>query len=519
MGISIDVSQPEGKKQMATTEQATRTDILVVGSGFGGVGAHLYLEKEWGVKNFIIVEKESNVGGIWWKNTYPGVACDVPPQLYSYSRDIDPTPIRYPNQRSTLGYLEGLPGRHNLDRGHLRFNARVYALDYNDRMGEWTAKTKNVGTDGETEGSVYVAKFVILAAGQLDEPFVPGIIGQEVFQGPAFHTARWDHDQDLRGKKVAVIGTGPSATQLIPEIAKIAQNVTIYQRTPNWVLPRPSAEFGPITKWALKNSTKAQRLYRVGAYWLADFLLSPITSRGWSAGPLEWVARRQLRKQVPDRALREKVTPDFPLGCKRFILSQDYYPALMRGNVELVTDPIKEIVATGIVTDTNTLREADIIVYATGFHTTEFYKNMDIRGRGGRSLKEDIWENGQEAYLGVAFEGLPNLAALHGPGSFTAAGSNVIMKEHQLHLIGNMLKLLWSWKNAAIEVLPETMERYRRERDEIIRNSVLLGCDSWYRDKQTGQVVNPYGRSMWSFRRQTRRNPREDFGPISLTGE
>lgn len=500
---------------VSLTEQVIRTEVFVAGLGFGGVETHLYLEK-WGIKDYVIVEKADGPGGVWRKNTYPGVSNDINPRQYSIGgKYIDTTPERFPDGQSTLRYLEGFAKKHKLDRTRLRFKTRLYSLQYNDETGEWTAKTKNVGANGETEGPTYIAKFVILATGQLDKPFTPEIPGQQVFRGPAFHTAKWEHSHDLRGKKIAVIGTGPSAAQLIPELAKIA-DVTVYQRTANWVLPRPSSRYRWATASLLSRSVTANRIFRLIGQVSADLVLSPITSRGWSAAPLEWVSLQQLRHQVPDPKLREKLTPDFPLGCKRPVISSSYYPAFARSNVRLVTEPIEEVTETGVATNDGLLHKADVIVYATGFQTTNFYPDIDIRGRDGLSLKEDVWKDGPEAYLGTAPYGMPNLFFLAGPGAFIGSASNPTMKEKQLHLIGNVITLARSWQDAAIEVSLEAMERYRSKRAKIIRKSVLLKCTSWYRDA-AGRAINPYGGSLWSFHRETRRNPKKDFRRVPLT--
>lgn len=488
-------------------------EAIIIGAGFGGLGIGASLKRE-GITDFLILEKGDAVGGIWRDNTYPGVACDVPPQLYSFSWRPDRTAIRFPDGGSTHAYQEQFATEENL-REHLRLNCLTHELAYNDTAGNWTVKTTIMKGKKETKGPTYVARFVILAVGQLHWPNIPNLPGIKQFRGPAFHTNSWDHSIDLAGKNVTIIGTGPTATQVIPEVAKIAGKVTVYQRTPAWILPRLSADFGPITRWTFKRMPFIQDLYRRIIASSADFILSPIAVAGWSAKPAQFAAQQMLKYQIKDPELRKKLTPDYDIGCKRPPLSNTFYPALMRDNVELVTEPIDMVTKTSIKTADGTVRKTDVIVYATGFHTTSFFTRVKITGLGGRSL-DDIWrQHGPEAYLGTAIADLPGLFVLHGPGAFTPSGSNVMIKEHQIHLIMNVIRLAKTWKGVSIAVLPEAMERYRQRRNKSIRGSNLLGCDSWYRDAQ-GRVLNPFVGSMRLFRQQTRRNPKQDFGPVAL---
>lgn len=493
----------------------TRTlEAVIVGAGFGGLGMGASLKRE-GIDDFIILEKGDSVGGIWRDNTYPGVACDVPPQLYSFSFRPDRSTIRFPEGASTHAYQEQFATAEGL-RDHLQLNCLTHELTYDDATGLWTVRTTQLKDGQETKGATYKARFVILAVGQLHWPNIPDLPGKEQFRGAAFHTNNWDHTLDLTSKHVAVIGTGPTATQVIPEVAKIADTLTVYQRTPAWILPRPSAKFGPLTRAAFTYLPFTQDLYRHVAASAADFVLSPIAIHGWSASPAQALAKWMLRRQIKDPALREQLTPDYPIGCKRPPLSNTYYPALMRDNVEVVSGPIKKITRTGVVAADGATRKADVLVYATGFHTTSFFTRVNITGRNGRTL-DAIWqENGPEAYLGTAIPDLPGLFALHGPGAFTPSGSNVMIKEHQIHLIMNVIRLARQWKGVSVAVLPEAMERYRRRRNKNIRKSSLLGCDSWYRDAQ-GRVLNPFVGSMRLFRRETRRDPAKDFGPVPLS--
>lgn len=482
--------------------QGEHSAVAVVGAGFGGLGMAAALKRA-GIDSFTVFEKGDEVGGIWRDNTYPGCGCDVPSHLYSFSfAPYRSDTVRYPSQRGILDYLRRTTDLEGL-RQHLRTGTEIASAEYDEARARWTLTTRG--------GERHTADVVVFAVGQLHRPKLPDIPGREDFAGPAFHTARWDHTQDLTGRTVAVIGTGSSAAQLLPTVAAAASRVTVYQRTANWVLPKPAADFGPLVRQAFRRVPTLQSAYRAATYLAADAGLSPVVSRGWSAGPLTWLARRHLRRQVPNPVLRAKLTPNHPIGCKRVVIDSAFYPALCRDDVDLVTDPIDRIDATGIRTIDGAHRPADVIIYSTGFHASEFLVPMDVRGRGGARL-HDRWREGAEAYLGIAYPEFPNLFLIHGPNTILGHNSNVFIIECQVHYIMNCLRLLRGTTGVrTIEVRAEAMAEYRQWLDRTLAGTVWqAGCQSWYQHP-SGRVTNPWPASTIRYRQLTRNDPRPAF--------
>ncbi|MGV9678407.1 flavin-containing monooxygenase [Nocardia sp. NPDC003482] len=479
-------------------------EVAVVGAGFGGIGMGVAL-REAGVARFVILEEADDLGGVWRDNTYPGCACDVPSHLYSFSfAPYRSTSCRYPAQPEILDYLRGVAREHGLEP-HLRFRSRVETAVYQDGAARWEITTR--------DGARIRADVVVFAAGQLHRPHVPDIPGRESFAGAMFHSAAWDHDCDPTGLDVGVIGTGSSAAQLLPDTAARARRVTVYQRTPHWVLPKPAADFGPLSRAALR-LPGAHRMYRRALYTGADLLLAPIMRRGWSARPARALARMYLRRSISDPELRAALTPDYPIGGKRILFDSAYYPTLTRPNVELVTDPIARITPDGITTGDGRHRPADVIVFATGFRAPEFLVPMEVRGRGGRSLRQE-WAAGAEAYMGLAVPGYPNAFLIAGPNSFTPAGSNPTLKEHQIAYIIDCLRWRERTGAAAIEVGEVAMRRYRRWLKRSLAATVWPdGVRSWYRHP-SGRVTNPWPASTRAFARMLRAPVDQTFVPVA----
>ncbi|WP_234391052.1 flavin-containing monooxygenase [Nocardia suismassiliense] len=484
------------------TSGIPRFKVVIVGAGFGGIGMAVGL-KNAGVEDFTILEGGDQVGGVWRDNTYPDCNCDVPAHLYSFSfapyRDRR---IRYPGQREILAYLHSVVDEHDLEP-HLRLNTALSDATYLDTEGRWWLTT--------TTGHTIVAEVVIVAVGQLHRPHIPDIPGRDKFTGPWFHSARWDHTQDLHGRDIAVIGTGSSAAQLLPYLAATAQTVRVFQRTPHWVLPKPSPQFGPLARTAL-HLPYAHHLYRQALATGADLMLEPIMRRGWSARPAEWAARRYLRHKIADPELRAKLTPDYPLGGKRIIIDSHYYQALTRPNVELITTPITTITTNGIQTSDNQHHHADVIVYATGFRATEFLAPMTVRGRRGRLLNED-WRSGATAHLGIAIPDYPNLFMIAGPNTFTPAGSNPQMKERQAHFIVRCLRWRERIGARAIAVDPTAMQEHQARIDQSIAKTVWPSTTSWYRHVN-GRITNPWPGTVRAYGRALSDSPAKWFRPI-----
>ncbi|MFB4266181.1 flavin-containing monooxygenase [Nonomuraea sp. GTA35] len=446
--------------------------IVIVGSGFAGICMAIKL-KQAGHHDFVILEKAGELGGTWRDNSYPGCACDVPSHMYSYSFELNPDWSRmFAPQEEIQAYLRACAARYGITP-HIRYGKHVVSMEYDDAARAWTVTTE----DGDT----LRPKAVISAIGALHIPKFPEIPGRESFAGPAFHSAEWDHSVDLTGKRVAVVGTGASAVQFVPQLARTARHVTVFQRTAPWLHPKPDFAF-PSAARRLLRLPGAARTLRAGIYWALE-----TRALGFAVDPRlmkahEQLALRHLRAQVPDPELRRALTPDYLIGCKRILVSSDYYPALTRQNVSLVTDGITEIREHSLVAGTE--HEADAIVYGTGFRVTDALTEQRIIGRGGLKLQE-AWRDGIEAYLGITTAGFPNLFFLLGPNTGLGHNSVVFMIESQARYVVECLRLLSRTQAVAVDVRPQAQrafnDRLRARLDPLVWNAG--GCRSWYLDE------------------------------------
>ncbi|MGH7439113.1 MAG: flavin-containing monooxygenase, partial [Polyangiaceae bacterium] len=365
------------------------------------------------------------------------------------------------------------------------------------------------------DGRVFAADVVVSGLGQLNRPAIPRIAGLASFAGRSFHSARWDHRHDLSGRRVAVIGTGASAIQFVPRIAPQVERLTVYQRSPNWILPRNDAPYSERTKGLFRKVPALQRLHRASIYWGNEvrFLALDGRSKGVFGPLMQYVARRHLEDQVADPALREKLLPTYPLGCKRVLISDEYYPALARPNVEVVTTPIGRVTAGGVVTEDGAERPADTLVFGTGFRSTDFLAPLDITGAAGRRLSE-AWKDGAEAYLGMTVAGFPNLFVLYGPNTNLGHNSIVFMVECQVDYILGCIRQIAEKRAAgpaAMDVRRDVMDAYNRDLQTRMRSTVWeAGCDSWYKTA-SGKVVNNWPDFTTAYRRATRAPDRDDF--------
>jgi cation diffusion facilitator CzcD-associated flavoprotein CzcO len=465
--------------------------VAIIGAGFGGLCMGIQLQRA-GITTYTIFEKAGGVGGTWRDNTYPGAACDVPSHLYSYSfEQRHDWTRRYPRQREILAYLEHCADKYGV-RPHLRLNTEVTAATFDEQANRWRVTT----ADGEDR----MFDVVVSGVGQLNRPRLPDIPGISTFEGAGFHSARWDHDHDLAGRRVAVIGNGSSAAQFIPRIARAAGHLDVYQRTPNWVIPKMDGEYGPRERLAFQRLPLLQTANRERIYRFIEGLVFPVVVGGWSRRVITKRAQDHLRQQVRDPELRAKLTPTYPIGCRRIVIDSDFYPALTRPNVDVVTDPITRIVPNGIETAGGDVREADTIIYATGFRTTDFLAPIEITGREGRRLHE-VWKTGAEAYLGVAVPHFPNLFLLYGPNTNLGHNSIIIMIESQVRYIMGCLPLLSA--RGPMEVRQAAMDAWRRTLDHAMARTVWeASCRSWYKNA-AGRVTNNWPRPTTVYRRIT----------------
>jgi cation diffusion facilitator CzcD-associated flavoprotein CzcO len=486
----------------------SRYKVVVVGAGFGGLTMGAALRAA-GIDDFVILEEGNDVGGVWRENTYPGCACDVPSHLYSFGFDpYRDAEVRFPDQASILDYMRAVADRNGL-RHHVRSNISVASATYVDADGTWTLTT--------ADGQFLHADTVVWAVGQLHRPAVPDLPGAHSFTGRAFHSAQWDHSADLTGH-IAVVGTGSSAAQMVPELARTATTVTVYQRTPSWILPKPADRFGPLSRWALTHAPSLHRLYRAGLYRGADLVLAPIMRGGWSARPAQVLARIHLRRQIRDRALRDKLTPNYRIGEKRILMDSRFYPALTLPHVELVTDPIDQVTSEGVRTVGGAHRHADVIVWATGFRAPEFFSGITVQGQGGTDLHAYWAERGRpEAFFGLAVPGFPSMYLIAGPHSFTPANSNPSMKEHQVRYIMSCLKLT-AQLGAPTTVTPAAMAAYRRWLDAALARTVWPnGVRSWFKRDSDGPVTNPWPASARKFEQLLdAHTPADTFTPVPV---
>jgi cation diffusion facilitator CzcD-associated flavoprotein CzcO len=447
--------------------------VAIVGSGFGGLGTAIRL-KQCGIEDFLVFERAAEVGGVWRDNSYPGCACDVQSRLYSFS--FAPEPYfthRYPSQWEIQRYLSGCADRFGV-RPHLRLEHEVTAAEWCDDDGVWRLSTPR----GE-----FSARVLVAASGALSEPSLPDVPGLRTFEGSAFHSARWDHGVDLSGKRVAVIGTGASAIQLVPKIQPRCHALYVFQRTPPWILPRGDRPIPSTEQRLLAALPMLERLLRLGVYSSREILaLSFFDPRFARLG--RWLARRHLERRVRDPALRAKLTPSYAFGCKRVLLSDDYLPAIQAPNVELVTDAI-ERVGPGSIVAGGREWAVDVLVFATGFRVHEPPLAERVRGRDGRTLA-DTWAGSMSAHLGTTISGFPNFFLLLGPNTGTGHTSVVTIMESQIAHLLDALRHLERRGLSVLEPTGEAQGRFLREVDSKMRGTVWTsgGCKSWYLDSK-----------------------------------
>jgi cation diffusion facilitator CzcD-associated flavoprotein CzcO len=469
---------------------------LIVGSGFSGLGAAIRLRKD-GRDDFLVIERGSEVGGTWRDNTYPGAACDVPSHLYSYSFELNPNWSRsFSPQGEIQDYLRSVAAKYDVAGKHL-FDTEVTLATWDEAAKRWLVDT----TSGKFSADVLVS-----AVGALCEPSLPDIKGIETFVGDVFHSARWNHDVALAGKRVALIGTGASAIQIGPAIAKQVAHLDVYQRTAPWVMPRHDRSYPKLESLAYKHVPYLQRAAREAIYWGREAYVLGFAFEPRILQVAQRVAERNIAKGIDDPQLRAKVTPDWRIGCKRILISNDWYPMLAEEHVDLVTAGIEQIRPNAIVTADGTVREVDAIVLATGFHVTDSPTNERIIGRGGRSLA-DVWdEQGQQAYKGAAVAGFPNLLLLIGPNCGLGHSSMVYMIESHLNYLTSALSTMDRLGIETFEVRPDAQRRYNEWLRKQLGRTIWQtgGCSSWYLDKH-GNNTTLWPNFTFVFRYMTRR--------------
>jgi cation diffusion facilitator CzcD-associated flavoprotein CzcO len=449
-------------------------EILIAGTGFAGLCAAIKLEQS-GQTSFLLLEKAEDYGGTWRDNIYPGCACDIPSHLYSLSFEPKTDWSRmYPTQPEIFAYLRAVAAKHDL-RGRTRFGAKLEEATWDEARGVWRVTC--------ADGRVFEGRMLFSAMGPLHIPSIPRIEGAESFAGAAFHSAHWDFSQELAGKRVAVIGTGASAIQFIPQIAPKVAKLTVFQRTPPWIMPKPDYPFTERQKRRF-GLPLMRALFRKMLFWMHEVRALGFLGNARVTAAAEAMGRTHLAKQVPDPALRARLTPDYRVGCKRVLLSNDYLPALSRDNVELVTNGIARMTHDAIIDTQGRAHPADIVIYGTGFRTTDSFAAVRIVGRNGLELNT-AFAGGMHAHWGIAVPDFPNLFLLLGPNTGLGHNSVVLMIEAQVRYIMSLLRQMRARGWRAIEVRREAEAAWNDKIQGKIAGTVWLtgGCKSWYLDE------------------------------------
>jgi len=472
----------------------THHHVAIVGTGFAGLGMAIRLRQQ-GMTDFVVLERAGDVGGTWRDNSYPGCACDVPSHLYSFSFELNPSWSRsYSGQQEIWDYLRRCTDSYGV-RPHIRFHHEVLDAAWDHEQRRWRVRTSR----GDLTCDVLVT-----GTGALSDPAIPDIPGLDSFRGAVFHSARWDHDYDIRNQRVAVVGTGASAIQFVPQIQPAVTSLAIFQRTAPWILPRTDRDNSGLKRKLYRSAPALQKLARAGIYWSRELAVPGFAINPRLLKIAELMARAQLRRQVPDPVLRARLTPDYTIGCKRILLSNDYLPTLMKPNVDVVTAGVAEVGPDWVRAADGTRREVDAIIFGTGFHVTDMPVASRIRGRAGATLAQ-TWSDGAQAHRGTTVAGFPNLFILVGPNTGLGHSSMIYMIESQLAYTLDALRYLRRSGSTAVEVRPQAQAAYndalQSRMDRTVWNAG--GCVSWYLDTQ-GRNTTVWPTFTWRFRQATR---------------
>ena len=477
---------------MTETTGRPHVRAAVIGAGLSGVAAGIALKSD-GIEEFVILERAGDVGGVWRQNTYPGVACDVPSHLYSFSYAPNPEwEHTFAGGAEIHGYIRAVAAEHGLQT-QLRFGQDLLDASWDDDREHWSITT--------TEFEL-TADLLIDATGPLTEPQIPEIEGLESFEGTVFHSARWDHGHDLTGERVAVVGTGASSIQFVPEIQPRAAHVTVFQRTPGWVIPRMDRATTALERTLLRRLPGVRRLQRFVQYFVRDGLHYRLIRRNRVFRTIvQGFARAHLRRRVPDPELRAKLMPDFEVACKRILISSDWYPALAQDNVDVVAAGVREVRGRTVIANDGSAHEVDTIIFGTGFEVLAPPVTRRIQGRGGRSLA-DVWRHGLRHYRAIEVAGFPNYFRLAGAGCGLGHGSLIFMIESQTAWLRDALRTMARRGANTVEVSERAQDDYMRFAAAHAGRTVwaLGGCTSWYQD-QRGEATVMWPRSMRSYRR------------------
>ncbi len=475
---------------------------LIIGAGFAGICVAIQLKKA-GFSNFIILERNGHLGGTWYDNAYPGAACDVESHLYSYSFEPNANWSKvFSRQGEILKYLDNCAEKYDINK-YIQLNTSVAKAVFDEATGLWTVTDSN--------GKVYSAKSVISCAGGLSQPALPDIKGIGDFKGEKFHSARWDKSYELANKTVGVIGTGASAIQIVPAIAPVVKELQLFQRTPPWIMPKPDAEISGFRRGVYNRLPFMRSFYRWRLYWVHEMMALGFTRRPGILKLASKLASFYLKRSVPDETLRKKLTPNYIMGCKRVLISNDYYPALLRNNVHLITEHIDTMNASGIKTKDGVQHDFDAIIFATGFQAADGVVMFDLQGKNGLKLN-DAWRDGAEAYLGTSVAGFPNFFMVVGPNIGLGHSSMILMIEAQVHYIMEAMKLMKSEGLKFVDVKKEVESAYNDDIQDKLSRTVWQsgGCVSWYQTK-SGKNVTLWPGFTFTFMKRTKKFEPEKY--------
>ncbi|MGD1172375.1 flavin-containing monooxygenase [Mycobacterium seoulense] len=475
--------------------------IGIIGAGPGGLALGILLSRA-GFRDFTIFDREDDVGGTWRINTYPGLACDVKSHLYSYSFDLNPDWSRlWSGQAEILAYFQRCADKYAL-RPHLRLRTEIRSARWEDDARRWCLTT--------AEGRRHHFDVVVSAVGLFTRPLLPDLVQEEPFTGTVMHSARWDHSIPLEGKRIAVLGTGSTASQLLPELAKVAAKVYSVQRSPTWILPKPDRHYTRRERWVFAHVPWAKKLYRTRLWLRSEANISVIEHGSEKTHEFTAVALALLEKSIADEELRRKLTPTHPMGCKRLVFSSDYLPTLTQPHVEVLTSPARCLRAHSLVTEDGTEREVDVVVCATGYAAADYLGELDVSGERGVTLRE-AWRDGPHAYLGMAVPGFPNFFMLYGPNTNVGSNSVIFMLEAQARYIVRALTHMRRKGRNYIAVRPAALADFVATIDRWMVGTVwTTQCSNYFR-AANGRVVTQWPRSARSFWGMTRRFHPGDF--------
>lgn len=474
--------------------------VAIIGTGFGGLCMAIQLKKA-GIDDFIIFEKGDTVGGTWRDNTYPGAACDVPSHLYSFSFEAKADWChKYARQPEILAYLQYCAEKYDLLR-HIHFNTEIGQAGFDEKEQHWNIET--------VSGELYTAQMVVFACGQLNRPLYPKLEGIEQFKGVHFHSARWDHGFDYTNKQIAVIGTGASAIQFVPELVKKAKQVYLFQRSAAWVIPKKDRPYSALEKKIFKRFHWIEKLYRFWIYWMSEIRFLALNPNGFIHRGLTDMAVKHIKKSVSDPVLQKALIPDYPAGCKRILISNNYYPALAQTNASVINHKLERVTEQGISAGGKEYK-VDAIIYGTGFQSTDFLAPMRITGRKGIDLNE-AWSKGAEAYLGITLADFPNLFMLYGPNTNLSHNSIIYMIESQVRYILMGIQAVKQHKLARIEPQKKVQQHYNKTLQDSLKNAIWsIGCKNWYVNKE-GKNTNNWPGFSFQYRKRVSTFNLEDY--------